>query len=191
MLKLDQSQAIRHVPRHFGKATKRTVGRADRGDGHVCPKARTVSAHTPAFIFNAALRCGKRQFRARLAARNILGRIENRKVLPDDFPGRVALDALRPLVPARDMPLRIKHEDGVVLYCVDKQPEVDIAWDMRKCVAGELVARWRAAVQRWGVSVAWHVVLRLELLVSLGSFVFSGLPRAKRGAARRACLPGI
>src|SRR5204863_10147191 len=51
---------------------------------------------------------------------DVLGRVEAREVLADDFPGLVPLDALGPGVPGQDQALRAEQEDGVVPDALDE-----------------------------------------------------------------------
>ena len=56
-------------------------------------------------------------------ARAVGLRIEDGEAAPEDILGPVALEVLRPRVPARDAPLGIEHEDRVIAHALDEQPE--------------------------------------------------------------------
>ena len=48
-------------------------------------------------------------------------------MLADDLVGAIALDALGARIPARHASLRVEHEDGVVLHCLDEQAKALLA----------------------------------------------------------------
>src|SRR5215212_3865953 len=54
---------------------------------------------------------------------DVLFCVEDREVLDDYLVFVVAVDALGPGVPGGDAPLGVEHEDGVILYPVDQEPE--------------------------------------------------------------------
>src|SRR6185295_10820238 len=52
-------------------------------------------------------------------------------MLPDDFLGRVPLDALRPGVPSGNAAVRVEQENGVVLHTVNQQAKSLLAFAQR------------------------------------------------------------
>jgi hypothetical protein len=52
---------------------------------------------------------------------------EHRKMLSDGFCGRVAFDALGPLVPRRDVSAGSQHEDRIVMDAVDQATKNSVA----------------------------------------------------------------
>src|SRR6185312_13523328 len=58
------------------------------------------------------------------AFREVLGRVEAREMLADDLVGKIALDALRTGVPARDAPRAVEHEDRVVGHALHQPAEL-------------------------------------------------------------------
>src|SRR5205823_3049934 len=77
--------------------------------------------HAPALVLHTALARRRLQLPGRLAARYVLGRIEDRKVSAYDLTGRISLESKRSFVPAEDMPRWVESEDGVVLHALDQQ----------------------------------------------------------------------
>src|SRR6202022_3300526 len=59
----------------------------------------------------------------------LFGKVENRKMLADDFLGFVSLDPLRARVPVGDASLGIEHIDRVVGDAVNQKPEVALAFE--------------------------------------------------------------
>src|SRR5438270_5066168 len=94
---------------------------AQRSDHYVCPEARSILPHAPAFVLEAT---NTRRF-AKLKLGEPLcdafGGIKNRKVLADYFVRGVALEALRSRVPAEDVTIGIEREDRVIVDAFDKQ----------------------------------------------------------------------
>src|SRR2546430_1982663 len=125
-----------------------------RGDDYVRPEAAAVLSDPPALLFDAPFGTGDFEIVLRLTILLVLGRIEEREMLADDLVRPVALDALRAVVPAGHIAVRIEHEDGVILHAVDEQAEHLLAlaqalfvFAMPRHVAGDL----READERSGV----------------------------------------
>src|SRR5271167_4387205 len=92
--------ALRNVAGNLAEAAQLAIGPVHRRDNQVGPETRPVFAQPPTFVFEAALLLRHFQRVGRLARRNIFGRVEAAEMLPDDLLGGVALDSLRPFVPA-------------------------------------------------------------------------------------------
>src|SRR5204862_113362 len=92
-------------------------------DHRVGPKPRTVLAHAPPLVLVTAVALRHLQLPAGLALRRFFGRIERGEVRTEDLVGAVAFDALGAGIPARDAPVRVEHEDGVVSNALDQQAE--------------------------------------------------------------------
>ena len=125
-LRLD-ALALGEIARHLGEAEQPAGVVAHRGNDDARPEARAVFAQPPALLLEAALARRHLQLPLRLAALDLLRRVEAREMLADDLGGGVALDALRAGVPARDAALGIEHEDGVVDDALHHQPEAPLA----------------------------------------------------------------
>src|SRR5581483_12300361 len=82
------------------------------GDHDVGPEARPVLPEAPPFLLKPPFGRGHLQLMRRLL--KILRRIKDRKMFSEDLFRPIALDPLRPGVPAHDMALRIEHKNGVV-----------------------------------------------------------------------------
>jgi hypothetical protein len=93
----------------------------DRRNHYIGPEPRTITAHTPALVFDATLQCGNREFAVGLAGREVFRSIEDREVTPNYFVRRISLDFLRAAIPRSYMSRRIKHENRVVRDGVDQQ----------------------------------------------------------------------
>src|SRR5262249_3124068 len=79
---------------------------------------RAVLADPPPFILEASDSRRYLELDLRLARREILGWVEDRKVLADDLRRGVALESLRTRVPAPDEPIGIERKDRVILYAI-------------------------------------------------------------------------
>src|SRR5262245_37281319 len=82
---------FRDVPRDLGKADKFAELVADRVDDNVGPEQGPVLAHAPRFGLESTRCRGDRQRAVRESGLAIFRCIELRKILTDDFIGRVAL----------------------------------------------------------------------------------------------------
>ena len=113
---------LRQVAGDLAEANERSTGVAERGDHDVRPESGTVLPDAPTLVLHPAL--ARRYFKLprRLSARDVLGRVEDRKMPSDDLIGCVALEAKRALVPAQDVPGWVESEDGVVLHPLDEEP---------------------------------------------------------------------
>jgi hypothetical protein len=96
---------------------------AQRRDRDTGPEGRAVLAHPPSLVQETARRLGHPQLVGGPARLPRLRRVEDRKVLADDFLGRVALDSLGADVPGDHHAIRIEHEDRVLAHAFDQQPE--------------------------------------------------------------------
>src|SRR5882672_9839960 len=94
-----------------------------RGDDPARPETRTIPADLPAAHFVAPLGRRDLQNALPLAALNILRRVENRKIAPDDLIRPIPIDPLGSGIPTDHSPLRVKHKDGVLLDAFDQQPK--------------------------------------------------------------------
>jgi len=101
-------RAIGHVARDFGEADMLARWIVQRGNDDVGPELGTVFAHTPSEIFYPPFAQGDAQLHLAFARHNVLGKVELREVLTDDFAGGIALDALRTGVPRNHRPLRVE-----------------------------------------------------------------------------------
>ena len=111
---------FRDVARDLGKA-RQVVGLiADGLDHHRRPELAAVLPHTPTFGLILSLPCSHRQGLCGDPGRLIGCGIEDGKAPPQNLLGGVALDAVCPLVPARDVPGVIQHEYRVVLHPIDE-----------------------------------------------------------------------
>jgi len=95
---------LAQVSGHLGEAGQPAIGAPNRGDQHVGPEARAVSSQAPALLFIRPLDGGDGELALRLLRGEVLGRVEDREVLPDDLVVGVSVDALRALVPRGDAP---------------------------------------------------------------------------------------
>ena len=98
-----------HVP------LDRAVLHTERRDHLVGPEARSVVAHTPAFLLGAAGAKGLGQQRLGASGRAVLFRVEAVEALADDLLGRIPLDLPSARVPGEHDTLRVEQGDGAVL----------------------------------------------------------------------------
>src|SRR5262249_31742295 len=103
------------------EAVEAPVFVAQRRNDYVRPETRAVFAQPPPFFLVSALGCGPFQLIRRPIAGNRVWWIKNGKVLADDFPRRIALDALGADVPGLDDAVLVEHEDGIVAHRFHKQ----------------------------------------------------------------------
>src|SRR6185503_15251959 len=106
--------ALAEIARDLREAEQDPLVVAQRGDHDVGPEARSVLAQPPALVFDAALLHRLAQLLRGPIALDVLGRVENRKVLADDLLRAVLLDQRRTGVPARDMAVLVENEDRVI-----------------------------------------------------------------------------
>src|SRR3954465_12559717 len=84
----------REIPRDLAEAAELAVRIAQGGDDHIGPEATAVFANTPPFVLHPTELGCLAQLLGGLAAGDVLGWKELRKVLTDDFRGGIALDLL-------------------------------------------------------------------------------------------------
>ena len=94
---------------------------AERCDHDVGPEARTVFADAPALVFDTVGGGGDLQLPVRFSRLDILGRVEDREVLPDDLVLGVALQPLRARIPASNDALVVEDEDRVIGDALDEE----------------------------------------------------------------------
>jgi hypothetical protein len=112
--------ALGDVAGDLGEAQQRAFLVVDRIDHDVGPEARAVLAHAPGLGLVLALRQGGFQGKLGHAGVLVLGRIEARKMLAQDFLGLVTLETVGAGVPAADAAVRVEHVDGVVADARDQ-----------------------------------------------------------------------
>jgi hypothetical protein len=79
-----------------------------------------IFAHPPALVIYVSLLYCCLEFLFRLTLRNGFRRIEAREVLADDFVNLVAFDAISAFISTNDLPLRVQHEDRIILLTFDQ-----------------------------------------------------------------------
>ena len=113
--------ALGQVARDLGEADKLARRQIHRIDDHGGPEPRAVLAHAPAFSLELAGPQRLFQRAPRKVGRPVFFRVEPREMLPDDFMGRIALEALGARIPARHHAGGIEHVDGVIVDRLDQQ----------------------------------------------------------------------
>jgi hypothetical protein len=113
--------ALGQVPGDLGEAPQRAGPVSQGGDDDVGPEHRTVLAHAPALVLEAAVGGSAPQLLVRPAPVHGLLRIKAREMLADDLASPVALDARGAGVPGSNVTLRVQEEDGVILDALDQQ----------------------------------------------------------------------
>lgn len=98
-------------------------------DDDVREETASITPYAPAFGLESSFAPRRLQAPERHAGRNILGRIEPRKVRTDDLVFGIALDASGAGIPACDVPVGRQHEDGVVRHALNQQPEAPLAFE--------------------------------------------------------------
>src|SRR5690606_34832381 len=86
----------------------------NRIDNDMSPKTGAVFAHSPAFIFKAAVACGNLECSHGQVVGAIRFGIEARKMSANDLVAAVAFNALSAGVPVSDNACRGQHVNGVV-----------------------------------------------------------------------------
>src|SRR5579883_1502978 len=100
----------------------------DRINDNIGPEDRSILAQAPGFRLETAFP-RRRMKRARRRSRRAVGLgIKTREMVPDDFVGCIAFDALRAGIPAYDISVRIQHEDRIVRHAADELPELPLAF---------------------------------------------------------------
>src|SRR5439155_1430885 len=114
---------LAQVPRHLREPQQRPALVTHGGHHDVGPKAGAVLADAPVLLLVAARRGGGLEGCRWLAGGGVFRGVEPRKVLADDLLRGVALDLLRPAVPAHHVAGGIEHVDGVVAHVPHEQAE--------------------------------------------------------------------
>jgi hypothetical protein len=111
------------VARDLGEADDVAAIAAQGVEDDRSPEARAVLAQSPAFrlVFSLAS-CSRQSPVGEMRGPILLG-VETAEVRADDFLGRIAFDALRAAVPARDVSIRVEVKDGVVDDAFNHLPE--------------------------------------------------------------------
>src|SRR6478672_931194 len=117
---------------------------AKGGDDDVRPEARSVLADAPSLFLETAFLDRDLELPGGLVARDLLVRIENREMPPDDLVRLVAFHSLRAFVPAQNVTRGVEREDGVVAHPVDEQTvEVDVCTERAGRPVAQGVRGWR------------------------------------------------
>ena len=119
--------ALGDVAGDLGEADQLAVVVVDRVDDDMGPEPAAVLADALALFFKPAVLRGGAQCFLRGAGFAIFLRVELGKVGADDLLGLIALDALRPEIPADDVAFGIEHVDGVIGNALHQQPELLLA----------------------------------------------------------------
>ena len=110
----------------FGKTQQLTKLIADGVDHHMRPKRAAIFTVTPAFGFKAPGCCCGRQSALRRAVFTIVFAVEQRKILPYDFIGRVTFGALRAAIPVRHRAIGFEHVNGVIHHALYQKSVHDV-----------------------------------------------------------------
>ena len=105
----------------LGETAEGPRGVVDRGDDDVRPESGAILADAPSFAFGRSVLPRQLESLLRFSGGDILLRIENREMLPDDLLVFVPLDPARPEIPGRDLPVGIENEDGVIAHRIDEE----------------------------------------------------------------------
>ena len=109
---------FRQVARDFSESAQGPLFVAESGDNDVGPKARTIFANPPTFVFEAAFAFGHFEFQLGLSLLDVFRRIEPGKMLADDFARLPALQPFGSRVPGQHAAFGIQHDDGVVFDAI-------------------------------------------------------------------------
>src|SRR5688572_28671356 len=96
--------ALREIAGDLGEPEQLAGFVAQRGNDDVRPEARAVLADTPVLVLEPAERRRLGQLVLRPAARDLIVRIEARKVSADDLRSGVSLDPAGAFAPSHDLP---------------------------------------------------------------------------------------
>ena len=114
-------------------------------------KPGAIFPHPHALFFVPAAGSGDGEHLLRAAALDVFRGKETGKVAPDNLFRAVALDALRPGIPAHNLALRVQHENGVVLDSVEQHPVLFFAVPQRLfCLPASRVAALQAPARGSG-----------------------------------------
>ena len=95
----------------------------ERGNRHIGPEPAAVLTHPPALHRYQAIGHGIGEFPVRDGRLALFGRVEHRKVLPDDLVRLIALHPLGTFVPGGNDPVRAEGKYGVLGGPLDEQLE--------------------------------------------------------------------
>src|SRR5215212_5574203 len=111
------------IARHVGEPAQlpNIVPQGRNEDARAEP--RTVLADPPALFLVGALILCHLKLVLGLSAPDILLRVKDGEVPPEDLLFPVTLDAARPLVPANHVSFGVEHKDPIVFYALHQQPE--------------------------------------------------------------------
>src|SRR5260221_3915041 len=119
--------ALGDVVSDLGKAARFSCLVEQGRDDDVGPELRPVLAHAPALAFVSPLDRSELKLHSGIAPGGVIGREKARVMLADDLFGAVPLDALRPKVPAGDVPVHVQNVDGVIADVLHHHPEPFLA----------------------------------------------------------------
>jgi hypothetical protein len=109
------------------KSAERAVLSSECRDDRARPKLGSIFSDSPALIRALALLRRRTKHMPWLVAHPRFRRIKNRIVFTDNLLRLVSLDALRPSIPADDIPLGAQKKNGIILYPRDQGLEVPFA----------------------------------------------------------------
>ena len=117
-LRIEQSllrvALLGHVAGDFCEADQLAGAVMNGINDNACPKPRAILSHAPTLSFELSLAARCLEHRLRHFRLAILGGVEERKVLADDFVGSEPLDPFRARVPARDATGQVQHIDCII-----------------------------------------------------------------------------
>ncbi len=132
-----------HVTGDLGEADQRALTISQRRNQDVRPEARPVASDSPPLVLCSPVRDRAAELSLRLACRHVLGGVEAREGLADDFVGAISLEPLGAGVPARDPSLGVEPEDGVIVDALHQRTEALFALlqdPLRPLPGGEIPA---------------------------------------------------
>src|ERR1043166_9338836 len=143
--------AVGDVADHVRVAHQHPLVVVEGAHDQVGPEGGAVLAQPRALDLEAPVlpRHGELLLREPLVDRRL--RIEHREVAPGDFLRRVAGDALRAAVPARDASVGVEHENRVVLVALDEDAEALLALAegfLLSAALGQVARALRESAQR-------------------------------------------
>src|SRR5207302_907884 len=99
---------------------------ADWVEYRVHPKTAAVLPNAPTLRLVTAFTGGGFEGAQMFFSTPVLVGVEDGKILPDDFMGAVAFDALGPGIPRPNMALGIQHVDSVVRHGLDEHIQLSL-----------------------------------------------------------------
>src|SRR6266540_3024242 len=137
--------ALGHVAHDYREPAQSASVVMYRGDDPARPETRTVPADVPSALLIAPFGRRNLQDALRLAAIDILRRVEDRKIAPDDLTRPVPFDPLDAGVPTGHATMLVEHKNGVILDAFNQRakalPDLPLGFDTlpepRKDQAGE------------------------------------------------------